>query len=146
MDGLSAAASVIAVVQLTEEVIKLCYHYAITAKNARRDICDLSSEVQTLQGVLEDVEGLSRRPEADGNFSALRRLGVAGGTFDRCSDALRDLKSGLELPERDGKLDRLITALRWPLKSKETDKAASEIRGYRDTIHLALSGDHASVP
>ena len=143
MDGLSAAASVIAVVQLTEEVIRLCYHYAITAKSARREICALASEVQTLQSVLEDLDTLSRQPpRADGDFSALRRLGRPGGSFERCSEALGELKSELEPPGKGKRLDRIKTALKWPLKSKETDKAVDTIRGYRDTIHLALSGDH----
>jgi ankyrin repeat domain-containing protein 50 len=49
MDGLSAAASVIAVLQISESVISACYQYYKTAKGARKDILEVITMVKDLK-------------------------------------------------------------------------------------------------
>ena len=56
MEGVGAAASVIAVIQLTQEVYKLCQSYVLSVKNARRDIDLLCKEVMDLHDVLETLD------------------------------------------------------------------------------------------
>ena len=126
-------------VQVVEEVIKLCYGYAMTAKDARRDISALASEVQLLQGVLEDLDELSRRTRTEGDhLSTLSRLAGLGSTLDRCSEVLAELTALLAPPTNHA---RIKTALGWPFKSKDTNKTIESIRSLRDTITLALATD-----
>ncbi|KAF8521543.1 hypothetical protein JB92DRAFT_1809453 [Gautieria morchelliformis] len=56
--GLGVAASVIAVVQLTEDVIGRCSAYGTAYKNASRDMSRLSDQISGLRQVLLDLNGL----------------------------------------------------------------------------------------
>ena len=58
MDGLSAAAIVIAVVQISAEVYSLCQKYLVGVKHARNDIESLSTEVRALREILKRLEEL----------------------------------------------------------------------------------------
>lgn len=55
MDGISAAANVIAVIQLTGNILKLCGGYIKEVKDARKDIVSLQQEVAGLREVLEKL-------------------------------------------------------------------------------------------
>jgi hypothetical protein len=52
------SASVIAVVQITEDVITKCSAYGVAYKNASKDMSRLSDQVSGLQGVLLDLNEL----------------------------------------------------------------------------------------
>jgi hypothetical protein len=52
MDPLSCAASVIAVIQLTGSLARICGGYINKDKNARKDISDLQREISNLRVVL----------------------------------------------------------------------------------------------
>ncbi|KAF8521534.1 hypothetical protein JB92DRAFT_2785751, partial [Gautieria morchelliformis] len=56
--GLGVAASVIAVVQLTEDVIGKCSAYGTAYRNASRDMSRLSDQISGLRQVLIDLNGL----------------------------------------------------------------------------------------
>jgi len=56
MDGLSAAASVIAVIQIAEDVYGKLSDYICAVKDASNDIERLKDEVLALRDVLEKVE------------------------------------------------------------------------------------------
>jgi hypothetical protein len=55
MDGLSTAASIIAVVQVTGSIVKICGGYIKRVKDARKDILSLQHEVVGLTGLLEKL-------------------------------------------------------------------------------------------
>lgn len=145
MDGLSTAASIIAVVQLTEEVIKICYGYAMTAKDARRDIRALADELESLQDVLGDIRDVFERPEAYTSLSTLGRLVRPGSTLEKCSKYLEDLKRELESAKHPGITNQMKTVLGWPLKRRDTSRTIDLIRSYRDTLSLAINTDQTSV-
>lgn len=145
MDGVSAAASVIAVVQLTEEVIKICYGYAVTAKDARRDIRALADELESLQDILGDIQGLFERPEAHIGLSTLGRLVRPGSPLEKCSNCLEELKGELDSAKHAGVANQMKTVLGWPFKRKDTSRTIDLIRSYRDTISLAINADQTSV-
>jgi hypothetical protein len=60
MDGLSAAASVIAVIQIAEDVCSKLQHYIWAVKGAKKNIERLKDEVLALHNVLEKVEDLKK--------------------------------------------------------------------------------------
>lgn len=145
MDGLSAAASVIAVVQLTEEIIKICYGYAMTAKDARRDIRALADELESLQDVLADIQRLSESPEAHTRLSRLGRLVQPGIPLEKCSRCLEELKGKLESTRDPGTMNQIKTVLGWPFKRKDTTRAIDLVRSYRDMLSLVINTDQTSV-
>jgi hypothetical protein len=55
MDAVSAAANVIALIQISGQVFDLCQSYYLGVKNAREDSCRLRNEVMSLQDVLTNV-------------------------------------------------------------------------------------------
>jgi len=65
MEALGVAASVIAAVQISKEILSLCAQYALDVKDAKTDIDRLRNKVATVRDVLNGVkylvEGLMRR-------------------------------------------------------------------------------------
>jgi hypothetical protein len=52
MDGISSAASVIAVIELTGSLVKLCGGYIQEVKDARDEILSLQRSIEGIQGTL----------------------------------------------------------------------------------------------
>jgi hypothetical protein len=94
MDPLSAAASVIAVVQITSKVFDLCTNYYIHAKQAQDDIRRLKQEVNTLQDVLCSVLDLTdgENPSA---INVLEKVAKKDGLLEQCRDELTILLTKL---------------------------------------------------
>lgn len=59
MDGISTAASVIAVIQLTAGIINICGRYLQGVRNAKDDISSLQQAVISLEGTLLSFKELS---------------------------------------------------------------------------------------
>src|SRR5271156_4652895 len=56
MAGIGEAASIIGVIQITAQVVKLCGGYLSEVNDARQDIERLRSRASALQGVLEHAQ------------------------------------------------------------------------------------------
>ncbi|MCJ1391258.1 hypothetical protein MMC18_004121 [Xylographa bjoerkii] len=92
MDPLSVAASIIAVIQISQQLFDLCQTYYKEVKNARKNIKRLRDEVTALSDILTQVSDLADEPGAD----ELATLDIIKSPLQRCS---RDL---LSLAERLG--------------------------------------------
>ncbi|KAJ5782438.1 hypothetical protein N7457_004212 [Penicillium paradoxum] len=64
MDGLSSAASIIAVIQVAGSVVKICGGYIKEVKDARDEILKLQQTVTDLLGVLQQLESLLEGPNS----------------------------------------------------------------------------------
>ncbi|KAH7378939.1 hypothetical protein BKA64DRAFT_241751 [Cadophora sp. MPI-SDFR-AT-0126] len=62
MDGLSGAASVIAVIDISAKIFELCQIYFAEVKEARKDIQRLRVGVISLQDVMHDMKDLAEEP------------------------------------------------------------------------------------
>ena len=92
MDGLSAAASVIAVIQISGSVASLCSQYFKAVKNAKTDIERLQGELNSLKTTLEGAQQILQSPNgARLQTSQLLHDGLRG-----CSLQLEELKTRLE--------------------------------------------------
>jgi predicted phage tail protein len=65
MDGVSSAASVIAVIQLTGTLVKLCGGYIREVKNAREEIFTLQRAITGLQETLKDLQNNLQKSKAN---------------------------------------------------------------------------------
>lgn len=144
MDGLSAAASVIAVIQISGTVISLCSQYLTAVKNAKSDIERLQGELRSLETVLEGAQKLVEGPNGV-RLETSRPLldGVRG-----CSSQLADLKSKLEQNlkhAKTGKIKWIRDRTKWPFESKDVENIIKILNKFRSTISDSLNIDQTYV-
>jgi ankyrin repeat domain-containing protein 50 len=141
MDGLSVAASVIAVIQISSQILDLCRTYYINVKDARRNIERVRTEITSLQDVLTNVIDLTGDP----NSSSLRTLNILNqedGLIQQCQLELADLAAKLEPREDKSRMRQFgLRALKWPLTTQEVDKLLVTIGRHKASLTLALTTD-----
>src|SRR4051794_12419507 len=120
MDGLSGAASVIAVIDISAKIFELCQTYVSAVKEARKDIQRLRDGVTSLQDVMTDVRDLAEDSSLT-RRSVFSRLNQQDGPVQQCKRDLERLVVQLE----PGKVEMRrfgLRAFKWPFSSKDIDK------------------------
>jgi hypothetical protein len=141
LDRLSGTASVIAVIQLADRVLTLCGKYVSAVKDAKKDIERLSTEVGSLQRVLQRVDLIignktltlhSPRPVVEELEEVIKG----------CQTTLLELKSRLDLGKGNKPNSRFwLRALEWPFQSKDVANIIETLDRHKSTLLLALSLD-----
>jgi hypothetical protein len=144
MDGLSAVASVVAVIQISAQVFDLCRTYYLNVKDARRDIERLRNEVNSLQDILVNVADLANAPQHR-FLQTLSLISQKYGPLEQCRLELTALLSKLDPGEGASKVKLALRSLKWPLHSKEIDQFLLAIGRYKSRFVLALSTDQMWV-
>lgn len=135
MDGVSAAASIIAVLQLSEAVLGACYRYVGKVKDAASDIDRVIHQIGYLTTILRDLKGPSCP-----SSTALSGLLGDNGPLAICEKGLKELES--KLPT--GRVG-LRQKLQWPFESKKIDEIMDRITAQMPILELALVGDNYGV-
>ncbi|KAI1374108.1 WD40-repeat-containing domain protein [Hypoxylon crocopeplum] len=142
MDGLSVAASVIAVVDVSTKVTILFSQYYRDVKKAQEDIVRLESETSNLRNVSESVQKLLLGP----NGAKLDVSQSLLGTLKESLSQLEALETKLSPGIRRKAMKRFgRRALKWPFESKDVDKVVDNLRRYTQTLSLALQIDQMVV-
>jgi hypothetical protein len=138
MDGLSGAASIIAVVDLSAKIASRCFQYSVAVKNAKKDIESLQGEVSHIGEVLEEIGELLKGPK-EMRLLTLQKL---SNSLKECFVQLEELNRQLEPSNTRKAMSRLgVRALKWPFTSKEVKKIISDLERYKQTFSLALLVD-----
>jgi hypothetical protein len=142
MDGLSGAASVIAVIDVSAKITALCFQYSIAVKDAKNDIECIEKKVIDIKRVLESIKEL-----LDGPHKA--RLFTTHGLLKSLKQCLLELQ-GLEEELEPSKTRKAMSkfgmrALKWPFTSKQVEKIVLSMNGYEQTFTLALQVDQTQV-
>ncbi|KAJ5382563.1 hypothetical protein N7517_000474 [Penicillium concentricum] len=138
MDGLSGAASVIAVVQLTESIVKVCGKYLKNVKNATQDIQRIQEKTATLARVLQSLDDLT----GQSNGNKLTTTHDLVYNIAKCSSTLANLKEKIDLKPGQKAISKLgLRAFKWPLTRSEVDDAIMELESYKTTFSLSLQVD-----
>ncbi|KAL5372028.1 hypothetical protein DPSP01_013821 [Paraphaeosphaeria sporulosa] len=104
MDGLSGAASVIAVVDISAKVASLCLQYSTEVKRAKGDIERLHQKVDDTKGVLEKLQQLLDKRSK----SQLPTTNTLLAPLQRCLQELKELEATLQTNlEPSGRLQNL---------------------------------------
>ncbi|KAF2814318.1 uncharacterized protein BDZ99DRAFT_567968, partial [Mytilinidion resinicola] len=145
MDGLSGAASVIAVVDISAKVASLCFQYSVAVKHAKRDIRRLQQKVTNIKNVLEELQQL-----VDKQGSQLPSTHKLLESLKECHQQLQDLedklKANLEPSGRQKVMSKLgFRALKWPFTSKEVEQTVQNFEKYGHTFTLALQVDQTGL-
>jgi hypothetical protein len=142
MDALSSAASVIAIIQLTGSIVKLCGGYVQDVKSARDEIFTLQQAINNLQGTLQVLHILLRSNDAI-------VLPASSRLVNNVTDCLSDLRA-LEAKLGQGKGRKLmrkvgLRALTWPLKRTELEGVIQNIEKYKSLLTFSLQVDQTYV-
>jgi hypothetical protein len=138
MDGLSGAASIVAIVDISTKIISLCFQYSVAVKDAKPDIKRVQRRVGEMKSVLEKAQHLV-------DEQGKTRLATAYGLLDSlkpCLQELEEVKTELQPGKTRKAMSRFgVRALKWPFTSKQVDKIISSLEGYQQTFTLALQVD-----
>ena len=135
MDGLSAATSVVAVINISAKVATLCFQYSAAVKDAKEDIERLKKKVVDIKGVLEEWEQLLRRSDKT-RLPATHKL---KDSLNGCFGQLQELEIQLKPGKTRKAMSRLGgRALKWPFKSKEIEKIIATLVKHEQTFFLSL--------
>jgi hypothetical protein len=147
---LGLAASIIAVLQITNSVISVCHDYSAAVQGASWELPQVRAEMEGLRNVLQTLEPLAKQAEFANpivrtRLSTLNLLCGTSGLLQNCLNEVTRLDERLKSPswrDRFGpKRKAFIQALRWPLMETETKKALGNIDRFRDTLALAITAD-----
>ncbi|KAK6599107.1 ankyrin repeat protein [Botrytis cinerea] len=141
MDGLGAAASVIAVVQMAQAVGGALVEYYEGVKSARDDIQRLYNSIKNLESVLRSVDDLLRTFSINIQASLENKT----GTLSLCKAELDGIKKELDAFSKQqnhiGKLKSLI----WPFKKKDVDKHVDFIDKHKHDLMLAFGVENLHI-
>ncbi|KAI9774444.1 MAG: hypothetical protein M1839_001727 [Geoglossum umbratile] len=142
MDGLSAAASVTAIVDISAKIALLCFQYSVAVKDAKKDIDRLQRTVTDVRSVLEEVKRLLDRQDKP-RLSTTHKL---SDSLEQCHQQLEGLKAQLEPGKTRKAMHRLgMRALKWPFTSKRVEKMVASLEKYEQIFSLALQVDQAGL-
>ena len=144
MDGVSGAASVVALIDFSLKVYGLCHRYYTEVKGAKDDIKHLLEEIDSFKVVLESgrdrLEGAQLHPDGSKLDDALTR---AHSQLEKLQAKLQD---NLDGGKRQKAMRRLgIRALKWPFESKEINSIIAQLKTCQDTLSAALVIDSKYV-
>ncbi|KAK4159498.1 hypothetical protein QBC43DRAFT_326990 [Cladorrhinum sp. PSN259] len=129
------AASIVAFIQLTDGVIRICSHIIGTAKDAPRDMVMISGEVTSLRAILSCFAQTELHPMTR---QALSTLFAPCGPIQHCYQSIVELERLLPRnPEDPGAINRLT----WALKEGKIRKLLADVSLHKSTLLLALTGD-----
>jgi len=136
MDGLSAAASIIAVLQLTGAVIG----YLNDVKDAPKECQQCTIEASNIQNLLINLRyRLEQGHAGDPWFTAVRALNIENGPLDQYKQALEQLQSRAEIQDGVQKVKRRLL---WKFRKEEITSILARMERLKSLVSFALENDH----
>ncbi|RYP53496.1 hypothetical protein DL768_001533 [Monosporascus sp. mg162] len=135
MDPLSTTASVIAVLQLSSEVVK----YVNSAAGATKERARLRKEVRACEDILQQLKDEADDSDEGKVWSeTIKALEAPGAPLGRLRVALDIVK--VKLMPKEG-LKNAVAKLRWPFDEKEMEKTLVAIEREKSLLELALTNN-----
>lgn len=137
-DGLSVAAGIIAVVDISVKVGTLCSTYYKKASKAREEISKVRKEVEELAGVLDDLKDLLRGQRAE----SLATTGKLRDAIEGARKQLVELEKKLSDGIAEKEMSRLgLRSLKWPFQAGEVERVLGDLEKCKQTLSFALQVD-----
>ncbi|KAH7194234.1 hypothetical protein DER44DRAFT_706025 [Fusarium oxysporum] len=141
-EAVGLAASIIAIVELSAKVGKLCVQYSTAAGNARADITRLQNRLKDLNVCLEAAQRLLDDPK-NTKLATSRSL---VDSLNACETELAEVQDRLHPGSARKAMRRFgLRALKWPFNSKEISTVVSNLEHYKQTITLCLQVDQTTI-
>ncbi|KAF2196171.1 vegetative incompatibility protein HET-E-1, partial [Delitschia confertaspora ATCC 74209] len=142
MDGLSGAASVIAVLDISAKIASLCFNYSTAVKHAKSDIERFQRKVGDIMHVLNRIKELVDGPDK-ARLSSTHHLFAS---LKQYHQELEDLKAKLEPRTARKTMSRFgWRALKWPFTSTQVENIVFRLEEYKQTFTLALQIDQTGL-
>lgn len=138
IDPIGLVGTLIAIIQVCNKVVSVCYDYRNGVRGAPREISLVMDEVASVGEIARRLFQIAET-NASSESPLLQTMTTGGGTLEKCLNELVDLKTSLKLGKKTGK----ITALVWPWKQPEAERRLQIIGRIKLTLQLALSADNA---
>jgi hypothetical protein len=136
MDGLSAAASIIAVLQLTGAVIG----HLNDVKNAPKECQQCTIEASNLQSLLVNLRyRVEQGQTGDPWFTAVRALNIENGPLEQYKQALEQLLSRVEIQDGVREVKRRLL---WKFRKEEVASILAKMERLKSLVSFALENDH----
>jgi hypothetical protein len=130
MDPLSTTASIIAIIQLSSEVVKYVSAVAGATKERKR----LREEVRACEYILQQLKDEFDDSEEGKAWSkTIATLEDPGEPLDRLRAVLSVVKAKLQ--------PKAVASLKWPFNEKEMEKTFAAIEREKSLLELALTND-----
>jgi hypothetical protein len=139
MDGLSIVASIIAVCQLTNEVVQYLNDAKEAPKECQRCIIEASNLLDLLISLRFHAE---QAKIGDCWFEQLRKLNVKDGPLDQYKQALESLINKVEI--KDG-IQKVKGRLLWKFNKKQVAEILARVERLKSLVSIALEMDHRQV-
>lgn len=138
MDLLSGAASIIAVIQITQSVSLALKDYYEDVRDARDDIRKLYNSVKNLEAILSQIQDLLN--QCDGHrFYIMNLFTDSSGPLRQLEFELHKLQLELKVsPKNQRGLGKAVQSLAWPFKKKEVEKSIFTIDQHKSNLILEI--------
>jgi hypothetical protein len=146
MEPLSAAASIMTVLQVTHKISILCLDIHHRINSAKSDIARISEEIRSLRSVLEGLAGLNLtgRDKTSLGTGKLDALASVDKVLTICTTELQDLELELQKVVKSSSQSRL-KALSWMWKEQDVVRRLQNISRLKSTLQLALDLDQTKL-
>ncbi|KAF7917816.1 uncharacterized protein EAE97_011954 [Botrytis byssoidea] len=135
MDPLSTTASIIAVIQLSSDIVS----YISRAADATRERMRLRNEVLGCESILQQLKDEANNTEEGSKWTeTIKTLEASDGPLGRLWAALSAVK--IKLEPNNGLRKALLT-LKWPFDQKEVEKIIVTIEHEKSLLGLALANN-----
>ncbi|KAF4462848.1 Vegetative incompatibility HET-E-1 [Fusarium albosuccineum] len=143
---MEVAASVIAIIQISDTVLRACKSYIDAFQDYPKDLRLIYVEISSIKAIFEALNFFD--PDDSQDSAALAALLRPDGPVEGCKRAIGELNQLLPraVPQiktrksKRQKLDEALVALAWPLKCDKARKLLDELNSYKATISMAFTG------
>lgn len=137
MEALGAAASIIAVLEVSGKVLS----HIRSAKGATKERKRLRDEVQACDDILQQLQDDADESDKDAACSEkITALEKPGAPLDRLHVTLTMIKEKLERSSKsESRLKDVVAPLKWPFDEKEVDKLLVALEREKTLLGLALT-------
>lgn len=138
MDGVSAAASVAALVEISLKVLSSTVEYSAQVKSASKDISRFRLELEAFIKVVRSLQELTQNSEA----TKLVTFKPLVESIQKCELELENLQRKLEPGKGRKAMSRYgVRALKWPFENKQLQNSIGILERYKSTFSAALNAD-----
>jgi hypothetical protein len=142
MEGLSVAASIIAVVQITQSLSALLRDLYRDVRNARAEIEQLYDSIVTFEIIAKGLDDLMKRRSNMVMNPAL--LEDPQGPLNQALSELKEVKEKLEVQTIDGRFEKkrfsvgqsVKRSLKWPFKKGEVMTIVERVKNYKSNLMM----------
>ncbi|KAK6356097.1 hypothetical protein TWF718_000472 [Orbilia javanica] len=138
MDGLSAAASVIAVIDVSAKLLGVLGKYYKDVKGAKADIQQLTKQVESLHGVLENIQTLIEGKDE----TKIPGIQPLKDSLVLCKSQEQELLD--QLPEQRTTL-RFSRSLKWPFKGPRIKEILIALESSKTTLSNSLVSSNLTI-